>query len=166
MSFRGLLNRNALSELRADADLVFLLGFSTRDAPLRGLHVDLAVKNDRDEIVVHTRSPFVCDGLDVGPHQEFDVRYTIRSPKLAPGKYFLTVYVVDVSARVLLWVDNIDACVVGARSYFGRVEILAGLRAPIVPEYSIALESVRSGEVERARSDSEEPTTPSQRVPR
>ena len=142
LQWRGVLNRHLQRELRADDDISLLLGFASGATSLRGLHIDLAVKNDRDEIVVHTRSPFVCEGLDVDAHCEFDVRYTIRSPKLSPGRYFMTVYAF-VGGQVLLWVDNVEACVVGARAYFGRAEVLAGFRAPIIPEYLIAMEALR-----------------------
>jgi lipopolysaccharide transport system ATP-binding protein len=143
LQWRGLLNRHLLKELRADDDISFLLGLSSGSEAIRGLHIDLALRNERNEIVVHTRSPFVCEGLNVDPNCAFDVRYTIRSPKLVAGRYFLTVYAVVDGARVLLWVENIDACVVGARAYFGRADIFAGFRAPIIPEFSIAVESVR-----------------------
>jgi lipopolysaccharide transport system ATP-binding protein len=143
LQWRGVLNHERLRELRADDDISFLLGFRSGDTPLHGLHIDLALRNERNEIVIHTRSPFVCEGLDIESHAEFDVRYAIRSPKLVPGRYFLTVYAVVDGARVVLWVDNVDACVVTARAYFGRAEVLAGFQAPIIPEYSIAVEAVR-----------------------
>jgi lipopolysaccharide transport system ATP-binding protein len=143
LQWRGIQNVERLRDLRADEDISFLLGFRSGEAAIRGLHVDLTLRNERNEIVVHTRSPFVCDGLEVDRYSDFEVRYTIRSPKLVAGRYFLTVYAAVEGARVLLWVDNVDACVVAARAYFGRAEVLAGFQAPIVPEYSIALENVR-----------------------
>jgi hypothetical protein len=103
--------------------------------------VNVALKNDRDEVIVHARSAFVSEGLEVGAQRDFEVRYTIRSPKLAPGHYFLTVHAVVRGEQVVLWMDGIDACVVGARAYFGRAQVLAGFRAPIIPEFAMAVES-------------------------
>ena len=144
LRWRGIVNREALDDLRPDEDIPFLLGFSSGAGQLRALHIDLALKNERDEIVVHARSPLVTEGLDLGANVDFEVRYTIRSPKLVPGRYFLDIYALVGGANVLLWVQSIDACVVGAKAYFGRVGILPELRAPIVPEYSIAVERTRA----------------------
>ena len=144
IKWRGILNRAALDDLRADADVDFLLGFETGSAPIPGLHIDLAIKNSRNEIVVHARSPFVTEGLDLPPRAHVDVRYSIRSPRLVPGRYVLDVYAFVGGDQVVLWVENVDACVVAARAYFGRADVLPVLRAPIVPSYSITVERSES----------------------
>jgi hypothetical protein len=135
-------NRGELDDLRADDDLDFLLGFVVGPVGLKGLHIDLAVKNERHEIVLHARSAFVVEGLSVAAHSTVDVRYRFKSPKLVPGRYFLDIYAYLAGERVVLWLENVDACVIGAHSYFGRVEVLPGVRAPILPEYSIQVDRV------------------------
>ncbi len=140
LSWRGVVNRGELDDLRVDDDLDFLLGFIVGAADLDGLHIDLAIKNERNETVVHTRSPFVVRGLSLAAHCHVDVRYRISSPKLVPGRYYLDVYAYLGGERVVLWIEHVDACVVGARSYFGLLEVLPGVRAPVLPEYSVCVD--------------------------
>jgi lipopolysaccharide transport system ATP-binding protein len=136
----GIRNRSQLGRLRADQDLDLLLGFSTGARGMTSLHVDLAVKNERNEIVVHIRSPFVTPALDLEPHSSVDIRVRIESPHLVPGHYFLDVYAFAPGDRVVLWVENVDALIVGAGAYFGRTEMLPAVRAPVIPPYSITIE--------------------------
>jgi lipopolysaccharide transport system ATP-binding protein len=139
LHFRGLQNRSELSALRADADVPLRLAFAAGEEDLRGLQFDLAITNERDESVVHARSQYVTEGFHLARGASFEVAVVLKSPKLAPGRYFLTVYVVDQSGRNLLWVDRVAACDESARTYFGRLPFFESLRAPIVPEFSVRL---------------------------
>jgi len=90
-------------------------------------------------IVVHTRSEFVTGGLSVSSNKAFRVEYTIRSPRLVPGRYFLTIYAYERGPQVLFWADRIDACDISSASYFGRLPMIGSLKSPVIPEFEVCL---------------------------
>ena len=67
----------------------------------------------------------------------------MKSPKLAPGHYTLVLYAYT-DDEVLLWAENIDACTISGRSYFGCVPVFTDLKSTIIPEFE--LEFVRAGQ--------------------
>ncbi len=137
--WRGLENRIELSGLSPKDDLRFVLCFETGEVDLHGLQIDLALTDETDKIVVHTKSEFVMDGLRVARNKAFRVEYTIRSPRLVPGRYFLTIYAYERGPEVVFWAERIDACDISSASYFGRLPMIASLKASIVPEFEVCL---------------------------
>ena len=129
-------NRKALDGRRTDEDLDFIIDFEA-SRRIESLHFDCHLVDDNDRIVVHSRTRFVSDGFDVGPGA-FSLRYLLRSPKLAPGHYAMTMYVYA-DNRELFWADNIDACTISASSYFGQVAVYSELKSTIIPEFQIEL---------------------------
>jgi hypothetical protein len=61
----------------------------------------------------------------------------IKSPKLTPGRYFLTVRLFGPGGIALG--ESIDACTISSKSYFGGAEIFDRLISAIIPEFEISL---------------------------
>jgi lipopolysaccharide transport system ATP-binding protein len=139
LHWRGLENRIDLSGLSPKDDLRFVLSFETGDVDLHELQLDLALTDENDMIVVHTRSEFVTSGLSVSRNKAFRVEYTVRSPRLVPGRYFLTIYAYERGPQVLFWADRIDACDISSASYFGRLPMIGSLKSPVIPEFEVCL---------------------------
>jgi len=142
LEWRGLANAEALRGLSSDDDLDLHLCFRSGDADLERLHVDCELVNERGEVVSHSKSHFVTKGLNIERRSDVLLRYQLLSPKLAPGEYWLTVFVHDESTD-LVWVEGVTACTITARAYFGRTEVFDKLVGAIVPEFSIEIESQR-----------------------
>lgn len=134
----GISNRESLNDLKPDDNVTLLLEFESTSADMGFVHVDCAIFNERAENVIHTKSKFVSSGLGIPNDGRFTVEYTIQSPKLAPGSYYLTVYAYK-DERELVWVDGIDAFHVTAKPYFGIGEYYDDVRSAILPEYTIAV---------------------------
>ncbi len=137
LQWRGLLNHAVLQGLRPDQDLRFLLGFTSGHQGLRNLHVDLALHNERGEIVVHSRSKYVTTGFGIPASQFFSVCYEIRSPHLSPGHYWLTIYAYD-NDNVLFWAEQIDGCSIVATPTFGIVSAFEEIKSPVFPPYHVS----------------------------
>jgi hypothetical protein len=138
----GLVNRNQLDDLSPDHDLEFVLAFETGDRALKNLYVDIALQNDRGTIVVHGKWKFVVPPADLPSGCRFHVHYEIESPKLAPGRYALTVCAYS-GGEVLFWAEDIDACHISAKPYFGIVECYDQILSCILPKYAVRYEVVR-----------------------
>lgn len=144
-------NRKDLDGRRTDEDLDFIIDFEATRR-IEGLHFDCHLVDDSGRIVVHSRSRFVSDGFDVEPGH-FSLRYLLRSPKLAPGHYAMTMSV-HVTGQQLFWAENIDACTISASSYFGQVAVYSELKSTIIPEFQIEL--VRAAQIMKLQIASEE----------
>ena len=94
--------------------------------------------NSKDEIVLHAMSRVVGPPLSLPRRQRVVVSYTIKSPKLMPGEYYVSFYVANYQ-RTLLWVENVPAFTVTAASYFGVLEVISGIKGSIVPEFEMSL---------------------------
>jgi lipopolysaccharide transport system ATP-binding protein len=138
LAFEGISNRRELDHVTPDEDLRFRLKFRSLMSRLENLMIDFALHNDRGEYIIHSKSRLVDFCFSVPPQQNFDVDYEIKSPRLAPGKYTLTVYV-HTSGKPLLWVDNIDACLVDVKPSFGKPYLFDGVFSGVLPEFNISM---------------------------
>jgi len=134
----GVANASDLNDLRSDSDITMAFELETGERDLKGLDIDVAVHNSKDEIVVHAMSRVVGPPLSLPRGQRVVVSYTIKSPKLMPGEYYVSFYVAD-DQRPLLWVENVPAFTITAASYFGVLEVISGIKGPIVPEFEMSL---------------------------
>ena len=134
----GIVNASELNDLRPDSDITIGFELETGERDLEGLDIDVAVHNAKDEIVVHAMSRVVGPTLSLPRQKRVVVSYTIKSPKLMPGEYYVSFYVADYE-RTLLWVENVPAFTVSAASYFGVLEVISGIKGPIVPEFEMSL---------------------------
>jgi hypothetical protein len=87
-------------------------------------------------MAVHLKSKFVRDGFNLDSHQQLSVNLLIKEPRLAPGKYQLTVYCYS-EEGVLVWIDNIPLCTVSAMPDFGIVEFYDDVKSAVLPKFSV-----------------------------
>jgi len=139
LNWRGIENRSDLSGLSPRDDLRFVLSFETGGGDLDELQIDLAVTNEKDAIVVHTRSEFVTAGFNVPKKTAFRVEYVIRSPWLVPGRYWLSVYAHGRNGQVLFWAERVNACDISANGYFPRGPMIRSVKSPVIPEFEVAV---------------------------
>ena len=134
----GIQNKHELDNLNPDADIHFRLGFRTRNVEFSNIMVDFNLYNESNENVIHSKSNWIEYKFSVGANAQFTLSYTIKSPKLAPGKYFLTIYIFQTGQFPVLHIDNIEACTVNAQNYFGNSLYFDSVLSNIVPEFSIS----------------------------
>jgi lipopolysaccharide transport system ATP-binding protein len=136
LKWEGISNKDELANITIDRDLPIRMQFRSGDFPLHHLYVDCAILNERDEMVIHSKSKFVRDGFNVGSNQQVSVNLLIKEPRLAPGKYQLTVYCYS-DEGVLLWIDNIPLCTFSAMPDFGIVEFYDDVKSAVLPKFSV-----------------------------
>jgi len=139
LAFQGISNRAELDRVVPGDDLEFRLKFRSGAVPLSKVMIDFALHNDRNEYVVHSKSRLLGFHFRVPARCQFEILYVIKRPQLAPGKYTLTIYVHD-HGLPLLWVDNIDACLINANPGFGIPELFDGVSSSLLPEFTIQAE--------------------------
>jgi len=139
MQWQGIGNREDLRDVPGDRDLNFDLTFSVGDRDLDGVHIDVELVDAKGTSVTHSKSRFLrSGGFGVKAHSAITFRYTIRSPMLAPGPYYLIVYAYD-PRGVLAWIEHIDACTISARSYFPAVDFIDEIKGTTVPHFHVEL---------------------------
>lgn len=138
MQWQGISNREDLRNVPGDGDLNFDLSFSVGDRDLDGVHIDVELVDAKGTSVTHSKSRFLRGGFSLKAQSAITFRYTIRSPMLAPGPYFLIVYAYD-PRGVLAWIEHIDACTISARSYFPAVDFIDEIKGTTVPHFHVEL---------------------------
>ena len=138
LQWQGLRNREELRGVSGDGDLTFELSFLTGDQALDQVHIDLELADADGRRITHSKSRFMCAGFDLAANSEVAFRYTLRSPMLAPGSYFLIVYAYDPQGT-LAWVEHIDACDISSRSYFPAVDFIDEIKGATVPRFDVEL---------------------------
>jgi lipopolysaccharide transport system ATP-binding protein len=141
LAFEGIINRSQLDDVLPSQDLVFCLGFRAGRTPLEKLMIDFALHNERGEYIVHSRSRLVDFRFSASAERQFEIIYEIKSPRLAPGSYTLTVYVHNAGSP-LLWIENIDACSIASNPCFGTPYLFDGVFSSLLPEFSIRADGV------------------------
>lgn len=143
LTWGGIRNRQALRGLLANQDIPFELVFRSGSRGLDKVQLDCELMDSSGRRATHSKSRFISQqGFTIEANQSVLFRYTIKSPKLAPGRYYLLVYAYDPSG-VLAWIENIDACDVSARAYFGCVDFVDEIKGVTVPEFTVELEEDR-----------------------
>jgi len=136
--WEGIENRIELDGLRSDEDIRFTLCFGTTHKDLTNVFFDFELHNEQGDVVTHTKSKFLPYSANLPGNSHARIHYVIKSPKLTPGRYFLTVYAYS-DQGVLLWAESIDACTISSKSYFGGAEYFDRLISAIIPEFEISL---------------------------
>jgi len=136
LRWRGLRNRNALDGLRNDHDIILDMGFQSGAEPINNLHVDCELVDEQGRKAIHCRSKFVRGPMSVEANTQFVVRYVLRCPRLAPGRYRLVVYAAT-RVKQLCWVENIDACRISSASPFFHDAVLDNVKGTNVPDFSV-----------------------------
>jgi ABC-type polysaccharide/polyol phosphate transport system ATPase subunit len=136
LGWRGICDTTELANVGIDTDLQVRMNFQSGNVPLHRLYLDCAISNERNETVIHLKSKFVRDGINVAANQEVVAKLLIEEPRLAPGKYQMTVYCYS-DEGILLWIDNIPLCTVSAISDFGIVKYYDNVKSAILPKFSV-----------------------------
>src|SRR6185436_6116713 len=140
LKWNGILNRDSLKAINPADDLSIDLSFAALDKNLTKIHFDVALTNENDNSMLHGRSVIFTNGISFSKHEEFVLNYTFQSPNLAPGHYFLTIYVYD-QHEVLLYMNKIEACTVRLPRFAGmNEEQVHTLKSLVIPPFSVSLQ--------------------------
>lgn len=135
--WNGILNRAEMEDLKPNEDIIFKLSFTCQNLDLENVMIDFNLHNENNINVTHSRSKWIDNKFPVRPNTDFEVTYTLNSPKLAPGRYFLTVWIYH-GENVLVHIDNIAACKINANNYFGSSLFLDEVQSCVVPSFTIS----------------------------
>ena len=133
----GVTNIEELQKLKPKDNIEIQLHFNAKQS-IQKFFVDFAIYQDINQFIVHTRSKHTHEPFKVEGGKEFTISLKINTPNLMPGKYYLTVYVYN-EEDVLFWVDYVDIFYIQNVIDFGVTEFFDGIRAIILPEYSILI---------------------------
>jgi ABC-type polysaccharide/polyol phosphate transport system ATPase subunit len=138
VSWRGLLNRSALNEIRLDRDLEFQLGLRIGAHAIGDLEVDCELWDEDDRRVVHCRSRLLGSSMIAPAHRDVVVHYAMTAPRLAPGHFRMTMQA-RTATETLCRIEDIDACTVSAESPFLPGLVLEGTSGATLPHFTVCL---------------------------
>ena len=134
----GLINRGELNDNSPDQDLEFLIEMQAGSDELHHLVLDLFLFNERDVIVLEAREKYLDEGFDMKPGERIRFKVLFKSPKLAPGRYHMSVKVGTLFTY--LWVERVDACNIVGKAYFGNAIFFENVISTVIPEYTMTVE--------------------------
>jgi hypothetical protein len=134
----GLINRGELNDITPDQDIEFIIDLQAGTDELHHLVMDLYLYNEKDVMVLEAREKYLDDGFDMRPGEKVRVKVVFKSPKLAPGRYHMSVRVGTLITN--LWVERVDACNVIGKAYFGNAVFFDNVKSVIIPEYTMSVE--------------------------
>lgn len=134
----GIDNQEPLNPLNPDDNVNISFAIKLLTNELNQLNVDLALTNEREEMVVHSRTPWVSEPFNLKNTGKKAFNYKIISPKLAPGVYYLTVFFYS-GRDVIFHMKNIYAFKVSSKNYFGTSMILDQAISATVPQFSLSV---------------------------
>jgi lipopolysaccharide transport system ATP-binding protein len=140
LSFNGLLNRRELDNLSPNDDINIKFSFEVGNLDIEGAMIDINVYNENKVCVSHSRSLWRGYTFDIKPNKTLSFEYFLKSPKIAPGEYTISIYICK-GAQLLVHMDNINAMTINALNYFGGSMYLDLLQSTNVPEFTIEASS-------------------------
>ena len=142
--FKGIDNFNSLQDLDASSELDVRLFFSVGQLPATHLFFDFAVYNERGEMVIHSRARHSSGAIKTEPGKEIRIKYFVSSPNLAPGNYFITIFVYEevYEQNIIAWIENYPLCYVSSKNPYAigsGTENLQDIRSLTYPKSSISI---------------------------
>lgn len=135
--WNGISNYAELDNLRPDEDVHIKFSFGIGNFNAKDAFIDINVFNEDNVCVSHSRSAWVDFLFDIRENSTIEFDYRLKSPKLAPGKHYISIYI-SVGAEILVNIKRINAFNVNATNYFGTSLYLNIVQSTSVPEFTIS----------------------------
>jgi lipopolysaccharide transport system ATP-binding protein len=135
VTWAGVQNHDALQSLESANDINIHLAFRIHESLPSGAELDVAIADDRGRIVIHLPSRLVSPALKFDPG-DVNLRLYVRSPRLAPGSYSLSVYL-KAGAEVVLWIDNVATLRILPLLDFGSGVALEDMQGVVLPQFNL-----------------------------
>jgi lipopolysaccharide transport system ATP-binding protein len=136
LKWNGISNFVELDNLNPDQDVHIKFSFSAANINIEGATLDINVFNEENFCVSHSRSAWIGYTFDIKENSTIEFDYRLKSPKLAPGKYYISIYICK-RDNLLVDIKRINAFNVNATNYFGTSLYLDIVQSTSVPEFTL-----------------------------
>ncbi len=138
IKFVGLINMDELYWIDSSQGFKLILRFETFDLGLDNISLDIGICDESQKMIIHAKSKFVAKTFSVDSNSIIDFHYKFDPTFLAPGNYYLIVYLFR-KDKVLFWAERIKAFTVTAWRKGNRQQdvILDEIKGVIVPNFDI-----------------------------
>lgn len=137
IKWEGIINRDNLNDLFINDDIPIKMGFKSLHPEHLDISININIYNEKDEVIIHLRSKYIIEHFKIKPYEKFSIDFLIKSPKLFPGRYHMSIYLYN-QEKEFLWIYNVDAFNIIGKAYYGnRVFFDDFLPSAIIPEFKI-----------------------------
>ncbi len=129
------------SDLTVESDIPLEIDFETGNKEFTGANFDVTILDSKKNKIVHVKSRFVIGQINLNKNTHYRLQFTIESPRLAPGKYFIHLYIYDMYKNRMFGAENMDAFTISGKAAEGDTVNLYydKLFAPILPNYQVSI---------------------------
>lgn len=120
IKFVGISNSTELVNQTVIDDLRIVLKFASNNYNSKNVFFDIGIFNEKGDMVIHSKTKFIGNSLEIKGNKIFEIIYTAAHPCLSPGRYSITIYLYEEGFEkiILLWIEDIPQIIIKATNYF------------------------------------------------
>lgn len=124
--------------VKINDDLHLELKFKT-DIEWKDVLIDISIWNDQERMIIDTKAKFISTGIDFKAGETSIVSYIIKNTRLAPGDYYITIFIFSKKYGHIYWKTNIPILRVEATNIFNNPQtfLLDDIKGAVIPSYTI-----------------------------
>jgi lipopolysaccharide transport system ATP-binding protein len=122
IKFIGISNSTELVNHTVIDDLRIVLKFASNNYSSKNVFFDIGIFNERGDMVIHSKTKFIGNSLEIKGNKIFEIIYTAAHPCLSPGRYSITIYLYEerIEKIILLWIEDIPQIIIKATNPFSN----------------------------------------------
>lgn len=129
-------NKESLQDLVSNQDLTLNLLFTAHQTNIN-FYCDIGIHTPDDVKIAHSRSTWRYDSpFKLQQSGDFELNYSVKNLNLAPGRYFIEVYIYS-GSHVFYYAKNIDAFRISSKNFHGGSLSMDHVNAYTVPEFDL-----------------------------
>lgn len=122
IKFIGISNSTELVNQTVIDDLRIVLKFASNNYSSKNVFFDIGIFNEKGDMVIHSKTKFIGNSLEINGNKIFEIIYTAAHPCLSPGRYSITIYLYEerIEKIILLWIEDIPQIIIKATNPFSN----------------------------------------------
>ncbi|WP_165024533.1 ABC transporter ATP-binding protein [Dysgonomonas sp. ZJ279] len=130
-------NENSLRNLKIDDDINLELKFQTKE-DWKNVFIDISIRNKKEQMIIDNKAKFISQGIDFKAGETSIVSYTVKKPYLAPGDYYITLYIYNKDGRIY-WHELIPLLTINSTNTYDNAQtiLLDDVKGIILPNFKI-----------------------------
>lgn len=124
------------NKFNIDQNISFELPFLIGNKDLESVTIAIAISKSDGVKIIRIQTELLTKGYFLRAHKKYKFSYLIEKPNLAPGNYFIEIYLSDANSNIF-WSQNISAFEITAKTHSDHHRLFYDRIGIIMPNFSI-----------------------------
>lgn len=139
ITFLGLQYQN----IKINENINISVPFRVNGNNLEGVRANIAVTNEDGVKIIRLQSDLLQNGFDLQVNKAYSIDFVIESPNLAPGKYYLNIYMQD-SNKTIFWTYSLPVFTIVPSTLDEHNKLFYDQVGYIMPKFSVTYQEINS----------------------